>query len=152
MTAPKDTSSQPADDRQFILGDEVHYTVRLDRGQQYPNRKAWKRVPLKTARVGVLVGLRTVSNGIREWESDETGYIYTPTEYMRVALVAYSLHRKPDMVPLDSMVCTLQARLAELAEQRQQALATQLVNSGKALQPDRNPDSRIDSIYVTVPV
>ena len=51
---------------------------------------------------GMVIGLRTLSNGFIDYNSDY-GYIYNPTEYLQAALVAFDLRRKPILVPLDAV-------------------------------------------------
>lgn len=51
---------------------------------------------------GVLVGLRTLSNGTIRWDYD-SGTDYRVTETLPAALVAYDLRRTPVLVPMDHL-------------------------------------------------
>jgi hypothetical protein len=64
--------------------------------------KYWRRND-NTTHTGIVVGIRTISNGTRKWVGSEEGYEYTPTEYLQAALVAFDLRRKPVLVPIDAV-------------------------------------------------
>lgn len=68
----------------------------------YRVRKYWHTKQCKS-RTGVLVGMRTLSNGLRGWIDSEEGYDYNPTEYLQAVLVAFDIHRKPVLVPIDAV-------------------------------------------------
>lgn len=65
-------------------------------------KKEWQRAVLPDLRPGVLIGLRTVSNGRRVSLGDE-GIAYKAESYIRVALVAFDLHSKPALVLLTDL-------------------------------------------------
>lgn len=67
--------------------------------------KVWVEDLLPAAIEGIIIGKRSLTNGLRAWESDwedygpSTGYwTYTPRERFTAWLVAVDLHRKPVLV------------------------------------------------------
>jgi hypothetical protein len=101
----------------FRLGDRVKYANGLERGygvedeksgRQNYARKEWHTVKRRKyddnyllEGEGVVVGMRTYSNGKRYW--DEDGATYTPDETFRVVLVAFSLFRNPAAVRFEDV-------------------------------------------------
>ena len=61
--------------------------------------KIWEKWPYSTGH-GLFLGVRTLSNGTREFWEDE-GYTFIPKEYFRVALICPSTTKNPVYVPLD---------------------------------------------------
>lgn len=61
--------------------------------------KEWHRSVYPEARAGILVGLRTVTDGHRV-NLGEEGIAYKATAHHRVALVSFDLHRAPRFVLL----------------------------------------------------
>lgn len=54
---------------------------------------------------GVVIGIRTLSDGNVDYGGSEDGTQYRPTRHFKAVLVAYSLYRKPVLVlPQDLMV------------------------------------------------
>lgn len=80
----------------WAVADEMHrINVTGDWYRREPWRKRWQRTQYdERHREGVVVGLRTLSNGINESHGDE-GIQYIPEEYIPAVLVAYDLRRKP---------------------------------------------------------
>lgn len=64
--------------------------------------KVWQRAVYPEPHVGVLVGLRTVSDG-RRVNLGEEGIAYKANAHHRVALVAFDLARAPKLVALDDL-------------------------------------------------
>lgn len=89
----------------FTLGSTVTCTAmylrRTRNVRGYGADKVWEACPC-TPRLGVYIGYRTLVNGRREVE-DEVGYIFTPTAYIRAALVVFSTRTKPVLVPVDEI-------------------------------------------------
>jgi hypothetical protein len=98
------------------LGDRVAYANGLERGygvsgddlRRNYDRKEWHTVKRRKhddnyllEGEGVVVGMRTYSNGRRYW--DEDGATYTPDETFRVVLVAFSLFRNPAAVRVEDV-------------------------------------------------
>lgn len=95
---------------EFEHGQRVCYTqkyVRLterklhESGRFTEVHKTWKPVP--EGGTGIFLGMRTLSNGTRDWESDEVGYIFNPKEHFKVALISPSPDRNPIYVPLEDV-------------------------------------------------
>lgn len=88
------------------LGDKMRFSATLHRvivrGEQGNDRCQWKRLEC-TPQSGILVGVRTISDGERWWENDEIGYVYEPKSYRKAAIVAFALNRKPAWVPMDAL-------------------------------------------------
>lgn len=61
--------------------------------------KEWHRSVYPEPRDGVLIGMRTVTDGHRVNLGDE-GLAYKATKTHRVAVVAFALHRAPVLVTL----------------------------------------------------
>lgn len=70
-------------------------------GTYNKQRKLWEEKAI-TPRSGILIGYRNLSNGTREWES-EVGYIYTPEEHFRAALVVFSDRENPVYAPISAL-------------------------------------------------
>ncbi len=91
----------------ITLGDKVTVSAVLHRrqghteGKKWGVRKYWEpwTIPPRT---GLYIGGRTLSNGQR-WYEDDVGVVYEPETYFRAALVVFSTHEKPVLVPLDSL-------------------------------------------------
>lgn len=90
------------------LGDTVIVSAILKRreghhadAKRWGVRKYWDAWPI-TPRTGLYIGGRTLSNGQR-WYEDEVGAVYEPETYFRAALVVFSTHEKPVLVPLDCL-------------------------------------------------
>lgn len=64
--------------------------------------KEWQRSVYPDPRAGVLVGLRTVTNGHRV-NLGEEGIAYKATSHQRVAVVAFDLRHAPKLVALDDL-------------------------------------------------
>lgn len=82
------------------LGDSVVFSAVLRRKSRVEHRQ-WMPMECNDT-AGILIGYRTLSNGTTEWDREE-GTIYHPTEYINVALIAYSLYRAPIYAPLDKV-------------------------------------------------
>ena len=88
------------------LGQRVEATAYLvrktltDGGRGWDGgRKVWRRAVRPEPAAGVLVGLRTISEGHRVNLGDE-GVAYKATAYQRAALVAFGLRSAPRLVAL----------------------------------------------------
>jgi hypothetical protein len=72
-----------------------------DNGHGWQQRmKEWRETAMRPT-VGVIVGVRTVSNGRTDYE-DDAGYIYSPKKFFRAILVSTSLYRLPILVPFET--------------------------------------------------
>lgn len=86
------------------LGQKVRYADRLVR-TYVVGRKVWQRrgdkwIPAEPG-VGVLVGLRTISDGeVSYWDERPE---YVPTKRYRAALIAVDLRRKPVLAFLEDV-------------------------------------------------
>lgn len=85
----------------WVLGDRVRVNHRLVRRSDARHHKAWVAEELPEEVEGLVVGVRTLSNGTRTWETaddfgGDAGYWeYTPDAYFRAVLVATDLRRRP---------------------------------------------------------
>lgn len=77
----------------------VRKTVHDDRRGWGDARKVWQRAVFPAPATGVLVGLRTISEGHRVNLGDE-GVAYKATAYQRAALVSFGLRSAPRLVAL----------------------------------------------------
>ena len=118
MTADADhAASVRAGGRRRTLGERGRVTHRLvrtssdppcpddgaasanPRGHSYRTEKTWVAEPLPKGGVDViLVGARTLSDGIREWWGED-GWTYSPTRHFPALLVVSSLRSKPFLAP-----------------------------------------------------
>lgn len=59
--------------------------------------KVWKRLSYQPNRVvdGILIGVRTLSEGDVVWAGHDEPTYYQPTDYLTAYLVAYDLRRRP---------------------------------------------------------
>lgn len=78
--------------RKFVESDTKYGPTKL-------RMKIWDLLPMKEDTTGVVVGIRTVSNGRTDFDS-EAGYMYSPKEFFQVLVVATSLYRQPILAPL----------------------------------------------------
>jgi hypothetical protein len=91
----------------YELGDQVMYNKVLFRTEKRVAdswKPFWKKEWTPTEvfpRTGILVGIRTLSNGQRTIYEDHTEY--DPTEYVKVAVIAWRLSRKLDYVLLEDI-------------------------------------------------
>lgn len=81
--------------------------------------REWQRSTYPEPRTGVLVGLRTVSDGDRVNLGDD-GIAYRATSHHRVALVAFDLNRTPRLVALDDLTAVPPAVAAVKAKAAKQ--------------------------------
>lgn len=106
MTAQEET-------KPLVLGQEVMFTHVLRRRREYTDRgyyqnawvrePAWNRTDQRAPVRGILVGMRTLSNGRASYDYDE-GWAYEAETTQQAALVAYGLRRSPVYVDLDDLV------------------------------------------------
>lgn len=88
----------------YQLGQKVTITQVLKRKSEYrkenetdyrsTRHKFWMVVNLKKPREVMIVGVRTLSNGTTQYDS-ETGNLYDPKEYFKALLVTGTLREKP---------------------------------------------------------
>lgn len=87
-----------SDTDRFKLGSRVTFTQPLHRTRTLANlrRKIWTPDPWKNGTyAGVVVGLRTLSDGMTEgWEENT----YRPERHYRAVLIATDLYRRPVLV------------------------------------------------------
>lgn len=99
------STALPPINQGMTLGQAVTFSAtlqrKIERGR-HADRLAW-HAQQHEPRAGIYLGTRTLSDGTRLWESEEVGYIFSPTAYHTVVLVAYSLTRNPVYVPLNAV-------------------------------------------------
>ena len=89
---------------EWTLGERVRVDHRLVRQVHDRSRKVWVYEDLLVEQEGLVVGVRTLSNGKRDWESvDDFGggggyWEYQPSAYFRALLVVTDLRRRPFLV------------------------------------------------------
>lgn len=90
----------------FSLGQQITVESVLKRKTKYstPNEygrskrlKVWEKVPLKQSKTAIIIGIRNLSNGNTDYDS-EVGYMYNPTEYFKALLVVSNLKNAPYFV------------------------------------------------------
>lgn len=96
----------------LLLGQLIIFTKQLKRekeGEFGTYSRTWieSEVPHYQSRSGFVMGIRTVCDVKTEVEHDEDGnqygYHLEHFNYRKVAIVSYSLSRKPALVPLDAI-------------------------------------------------
>ncbi len=91
----------------FPFGASVIFTQTLQR-RQTPARpgwlKEWQATQPHAPKNGLLIGYRTLANGLASYEGEDEGTVFYPTEHVRAALVAVDLKHKPVLVPLTDLV------------------------------------------------
>lgn len=92
---------------ELTLGQRVRYTATLTRTDDpvARRRRVWRPDPTwghPDGREGIVVGLRTLANGISDWDPDG-GYEWVPQETFPAVLVAFHVRRKPVLCPVDAV-------------------------------------------------
>lgn len=86
-------------EQSITLGSTVTTTaIYLRREKQVgfnATQKFWESAPT-APRLGIFIGWRTIADGVRHWEDS---YTFTPSSYIRAALVVFSTRTKPVLVP-----------------------------------------------------
>ncbi|KKM99868.1 hypothetical protein LCGC14_1143460 [marine sediment metagenome] len=77
------------------LGQKVLINHYLRRIWKESGAKCWETILIETKEV-LLIGIRTLSDGIMQWEGDY--YSYSPTNFFKGYLVVNDLKRKPFFV------------------------------------------------------
>lgn len=91
------------------LGQPVLFTAFLKRKTEYRDGyptskyrtrdtwKIWDRVPMQEGSQveGIIIGTRTLVNGIRDYIGYEEGYQFIPKERVKVFLVAFDMRQNP---------------------------------------------------------
>ena len=94
----------------YVFGDRVNFTHRFIRtektiygkpGYGKTSWKIWETEPYNGS-YGIFLGYRTLKNGTR-WFDSEAGWIFTPKEHFKAALICPSKNRNPVFVPVDCM-------------------------------------------------
>lgn len=100
------TESKGGEGRPWRLGERVRiggFLIRQGDFAKYPSvQRYWIRVAFKQPLKGVLVGLRTLSNGVA-LHMGEDGVDYKAKEYFQAALVATDLRKRSYLVLLSSL-------------------------------------------------
>jgi hypothetical protein len=96
------------EDKAFVplLGEKIEFNCQLHRKKIYKENtsgyrrrwKVWETVKFDTPMQGIVIGVRTISNGPTDFDS-EAGYMYSPKEHFKALLVATTLHSKPILIP-----------------------------------------------------
>lgn len=76
--------------------------LRRQKREGYGTQKFWEAAPT-APRTGIFIGWRTISDGRRVWEGSEEGFSYSPSSYLRAALVVFTPRTKPVLVPVDQI-------------------------------------------------
>lgn len=93
---------------EFTLGDVLHRVVDTDGRDEFNrsvHRKVWRTAPwFRPAPIrGVIVGIRTLSNGRNEYHGYDEPIEYCGEEFFSAYLVAYDLRRKPVFVLAENL-------------------------------------------------
>lgn len=90
----------------FAFGDRVRATVELKRRWR-DGMKKWETEPIADydawqhatrEREGIVVGKRTLANGVIHWGSYDEATTFEPKERFTAYLVAYNINRSPFLV------------------------------------------------------
>lgn len=93
-------------DNQISLGQQITIDSVLKRKTKYSTQdeygrskrlKVWENIPLKQNKTAIVIGIRNLSNGNTDYDSD-AGYMYNPTEYFKALLVVSNLNNAPYLV------------------------------------------------------
>lgn len=92
----------------LTLGDSVTFTWHLTRkyesvpqpayGRKVWRTELWPGQPEPEPREGIVIGVRTLTNGINEYYGYDQPIQYRPKESVKAYLVAYDMRRKPVLV------------------------------------------------------
>jgi hypothetical protein len=85
------------------FGARVAIEARLEREYQQDGnvgRKLWKRRMLPSVEAGILIGVRTLSNGIVHYWGEDGGIEYRAKEHFKAALVVTGPRSKPFLAQL----------------------------------------------------
>ena len=88
----------------YKLGQIIETDKHLERRTIYtsepfkPDGKQWIETKIKTPKKVMIIGVRTLTNGKRDWTKE--GIFYWPTEYIKALLVVENLNRKPFYIPM----------------------------------------------------
>ena len=105
-TIPVSIEQNPMLPPAVFLGQKITVTSVLKRKTIYstPNEygrskrlKVWEQEPIKQSKDAIIVGVRNLSNGDTDYDS-EVGYMYNPTEYLKALLVVSNLNNAPYLV------------------------------------------------------
>lgn len=94
---------------ELVLGQLVIFTKQLkrekeDEGGTYSRTWIVSEVPHYQGRSGFVMGLRTVCDTKMVYDGEYGGDSYRDhSNYRKVAVISYSLSRKPALVPLDAI-------------------------------------------------
>jgi hypothetical protein len=105
------TAPRPSD---LKLGQRVRYTNGLQRRTTYDDKgwqhaiKRWEPLTFDSSHPehkgeGIVVGLRTLANGRRQWLGEEEGYAFHAEERFTAAVISHSLRAKPVVVRIDDV-------------------------------------------------
>lgn len=65
--------------------------------------KVWQTFSSIQTKEGIIIGKRTLSNGINHWDPD-AGNMYESKDFFPAYLVAYDMKQKPVLVPIDNII------------------------------------------------
>jgi hypothetical protein len=74
------------------------YGTRTINGRQHYRIKYWDEQRLSQQQTGFIIGIRTLSNGRKEWEDSIS--VYTPLEHFKALLIVRRLSSKPFFIPM----------------------------------------------------
>ena len=77
-----------------VLKRTIEYRKENETDYRSTRHKFWKVTDLKKPREVMIVGVRTLSNGITQYDS-EAGNMYDPKDYFKALLVTGTLREKP---------------------------------------------------------
>jgi hypothetical protein len=88
------------------FGEKVNVTGKLQRSwthkadRHFPQTasmklwRIWEAKPI-TQREGIVIGFRTLYNGIKDWIGEEEGYCFIQMEHFKAALVVFNERENP---------------------------------------------------------
>ncbi len=91
----------------YPFGASVNFTQTFRRRRTLSRSgtlKEWQATQPQPPKNGLLIGYRTLANGLASYEGEDEGTVFYPTEHVRAALVAVDLKHKPVLVPLTDLV------------------------------------------------
>ena len=73
--------------------------IRYDERGLKIRHKEWVTTPAQKPTEGIIVGIRTLSDGVVVWTGEEGGYDYRATKHLKAYLVVTDIYKNPLTVP-----------------------------------------------------
>lgn len=95
----------------YRLGQKITCSIMYKRVSEYRNHptdelawkihwKVWIQKAIKKQKV-MVIGIRTLSNGVSHWNGDGEGVSYEAKEFFKALLVVRTINSKPFLIPIE---------------------------------------------------